>query len=118
MPQPTLTTWPDGEAPSHESLERLFAAADLSPSWWSNAPQGGEGGPHRPMTLALIKGATVHLGSAVVNSVFQLLRVNSIGSGTWTLSIGAIQGAPPGLTRVHYFLYYELPDISCNLFGN
>lgn len=38
MPQPTLTTWPDGEAPSHESLERLFATADLSPSWWSNAP--------------------------------------------------------------------------------
>ena len=68
--------------------------------------------------LALIKGATVHMGSAVENSVFQLLRIDSIGSGTWTLSIGAIQGAPPGLTRVHYFLYYELPDISCNLFGN
>ncbi len=38
MPQPTLTTWPGGEAPSRESLERLFADAGLSPSWWSNAP--------------------------------------------------------------------------------
>ena len=38
MPEPTLTTWPDGEAPSRESLGRLFAEAGLSPSWWSNAP--------------------------------------------------------------------------------
>ena len=38
MPQPTLTTWPDVEAPSRKALERLFAAAGLSPSWWSNAP--------------------------------------------------------------------------------
>ena len=38
MPQPTLTTWPEDEAPSRESLERLFAEAGLTPSWWSNAP--------------------------------------------------------------------------------
>ena len=38
MPQSTLTTWPGGEAPSRDSLERLFAEAGLSPSWWSNAP--------------------------------------------------------------------------------
>lgn len=38
MPQPTLTTWPDGEAPSRESLERLLTGAGLSPSWWSNPP--------------------------------------------------------------------------------
>ncbi len=38
MPQPTLTTWPDGEAPSRQSLERLLAAAGLSRNWWSNAP--------------------------------------------------------------------------------
>ena len=38
MPQPTLTTWPGGGAPSRESLERLFTEAGLSPSWWSNAP--------------------------------------------------------------------------------
>ncbi|HEY5625517.1 MAG TPA: cupin domain-containing protein [Dehalococcoidia bacterium] len=38
MPEPTLTLWPDGEAPSRESLTRLFAEAGLSPSWWSNAP--------------------------------------------------------------------------------
>ncbi len=38
MPEPTLTTSPGGEAPSRGSLERLFAEAGLSPSWWSNAP--------------------------------------------------------------------------------
>ncbi len=38
MPEPTLTTWPHGEAPSRTSLEWLFAEAGLSPGWWSNAP--------------------------------------------------------------------------------
>lgn len=38
MPEPTLTTWSQDEAPSRQSLERLFAEAGLTPSWWSNAP--------------------------------------------------------------------------------
>ncbi len=38
MPKPTLTAWPNGDAPTRESLERLYSEAGLSPGWWSNAP--------------------------------------------------------------------------------
>jgi mannose-6-phosphate isomerase-like protein (cupin superfamily) len=38
VPAPTLTPWPRPEAPPREDLERVYADAGLSPSWWSNGP--------------------------------------------------------------------------------